>query len=924
MTLDYSRWNRGGLERLQYIDGNAPTYLDDIRQRLRIQFAGDPDVLRWLTEHDDTESLAEWQQRLLAQYHSPRRDYGWETLRTLSRALHVLARYGDAYANERYIGTATQWDNLRRLVAMLDYQPALPASAETWLALIADEEDQAIGEVTAGLAVVHEPDDGGESVVFETLTDLDVDYRLNQLQAPAPDQSSDSWDWHGSGVGSLQPFLWATAPTAAKAGDWGVLTEASHARAVTVAQLKSDRLELVLQSPGDESLSWSKADTRLLRRPRWQQAPELNGPDVLDFGNAALTAQVGDVLLRKSGPNYSAVRVVAVKGGRVRLSPSAEPGDYFLAQVSRAQTVDGSSRAILPLERGHAQVWNQSLSAIGSGSLNKEPVKDGEGDLYEYVNTSTAGEVYYLPKGSHSLSASKVEASNALSFAGKAGDLTSGQWVIVQGTAGTVVVRIQSVQEEDGFFLLSLPDLDTSQSWTYARGLFKESLALEGHNRNETPLFFNSSASHSDIALAMNEVPALLKPGRKLWLESPDDAVLVQVAEVVEQGAGVVQLRVAPSLEGRNLPKWETRVYGNVVLAGHGERQDEKVLGSGDRIQANQSFAFHQKTLSFVQDTQFSKGVRAAVDVRVDARTWTQVETLRNSGPTDTHYVISMTEDDEARILFGDGQYGQRLPTGTDNVRIGYRKGRGLAGNLPGHNLNELKKPHPLIEAVIQPVASAGGGETEGVDSLRTQAPKSVLTLGRAVALKDYGHLAQAHSGVWQASAFAQPDAPGLADRVEVVVVPAGGGELGPLQANLKTLLRQHSPPGVQVLVSRYEPVLMGLDVLVRVEVDAFEPDQVAEWVKNALYDQLSLRRRLLGQPIYRSTVTDILERVTGVSTSHCGIATEFQNEQGVDVSLRSLFVADDGSVRRASPTLRQVLYLDAGQRPINLTVEEV
>ncbi|MCH8532480.1 MAG: baseplate J/gp47 family protein [Saccharospirillum sp.] len=924
MTLDYSRWNRGGLERLQYIDGNAPTYLDDIRQRLRIQFAGDPDVLRWLTDHDDAESLAEWQQRLLAQYHSPRRDYGWETLRTLSRALHVLARYADAYANERYIGTATQWDNLRRLVAMLDYQPALPASAETWLAFIADEEDQAIGEVTAGLAVVHEPDDGGEPVVFETLTDLDVDYRLNQLQAPAPDQSSDNWDWHGGGVNSLRSFLWASQPAAAKVGDWGVLAEASHARAVTVAQVKSDRLELLLQSSSDESLSWSIADTRLLRRPKWQQAPELNGPDVLDFGNAALTAQVGDVLLHKSGSSYTPARVLSVKGGRVRLNKAASAGDYYLVQVSRAQTINGSSRALLPLERGHNRVWNQNLGLISTGNVNKQAVEDGDGDLYEYVNASTSAQVYYLPTGSNALSANLVEANNRLSFAGKAGDLGSGQWVIVQGSGGTVVVRIASVQEEDGLFSLSLPDLDMSQSWTYARGLFQESLALAGYDRNEAPLFINSSASHSEVELALVEVPGILKPGRKLWFESSHDAVLAQLAEIVSAGNGVVRLRVTPGLEGRNLPKWETRVYGNVVLAGHGERQDEKVLGSGDRIQANQSFAFHQKTLSFVQDTQFSKGVRAAVEVRVDARTWTQVETLRNSGPTDTHYVISMTEDDEAKILFGDGQNGQRLPTGTDNVRIAYRKGRGLAGNLPAHNLNELKKPHPLIKAVIQPVASAGGGETEGIDSLRTQAPKSVLTLGRAVALKDYGHLAQAHSGVWQASAFALPDSPGLADRVEVVVVSAGGGELGPLQANLKTLLRQHSPPGVQVLVSRYEPVLMGLDVWVRVEVDAFDPDQVAEWVKDTLYDQLSLQRRLLGQPIYRSTVTDILERVTGVRTSHCGIATDFQNDQGVEVSLRSLFVADDGSVRRASPTLRQVLYLDAGQRPINLTVEEV
>ena len=47
-TSDLTRWNRAGLNQVQYLDGNAATYLEDLRLALRQQFAaksGDIDVL---------------------------------------------------------------------------------------------------------------------------------------------------------------------------------------------------------------------------------------------------------------------------------------------------------------------------------------------------------------------------------------------------------------------------------------------------------------------------------------------------------------------------------------------------------------------------------------------------------------------------------------------------------------------------------------------------------------------------------------------------------------------------------------------------------------------------------------------------------------------------------------------------------------
>src|SRR6185436_19616846 len=49
-----------------------------------------------------------------------RRDPAWQITRATARAVHVLGEYLDAYANEGFLRTATQWDNVRRLVETLD------------------------------------------------------------------------------------------------------------------------------------------------------------------------------------------------------------------------------------------------------------------------------------------------------------------------------------------------------------------------------------------------------------------------------------------------------------------------------------------------------------------------------------------------------------------------------------------------------------------------------------------------------------------------------------------------------------------------------------------------------------------------------------------------------------------------------------
>ncbi|MEO0865271.1 MAG: hypothetical protein AAFY39_11935, partial [Pseudomonadota bacterium] len=138
---DLTRWNRAGLRRFRYIDGNAVTYLDRLRATLADAYTPPGGTEPTWTDLVDRfpikqdETLGEREARQIAQYEDVRRDHAWEILRSFARSTHVLTEHMDAYANETFIGTATQWDSVRKLVQLLDARPAPPASARTDLAL---------------------------------------------------------------------------------------------------------------------------------------------------------------------------------------------------------------------------------------------------------------------------------------------------------------------------------------------------------------------------------------------------------------------------------------------------------------------------------------------------------------------------------------------------------------------------------------------------------------------------------------------------------------------------------------------------------------------------------------------------------------------------------------------------------------------
>ncbi|MGH8721874.1 MAG: hypothetical protein ACREU4_07810, partial [Burkholderiales bacterium] len=121
-------------------------------------------------------------------------------------------------------------------------------------------------------------------------------------------------------------------------------------------------------------------------------------------------------------------------------------------------------------------------------------------------------------------------------------------------------------------------------------------------------------------------------------------------------------------------------VCANLAPATHGEAVSE-VAGSGDASIPNQRFALKQSPLTYVSASTPS-GRASTLEVRVDSQLWSEVPSLFERGPNE--HVYALRQDDEQRTIvqFGDGIEAARLSSGRDNLRFGYRKFLGAAGNV--------------------------------------------------------------------------------------------------------------------------------------------------------------------------------------------------------------------------------------------------
>ena len=887
---DITRWNRAGLRRFQYVDANAATYLEEERVRLADRFPLWQAIQRTNTE--------------VEQYRRPRSavpDWGWEIARSLARACHVLGDHVDAFANESYLATATQWESLRRLAALVDYHPAPPASAFTNLVLVA--KPGASGTVPPGFAVSAATP--GAQVTFETMEELAIDSALNELRPQGFDRNPEvltgntlELDGQVDGLALGEPVV---IESEIDGSAWARRVDNIVVGATTTTVQVSPDLPAGVLVRGRVVVHAKPKDRLAALRPSTTSLV-IGNEVVLVRGAGGI--KIGDVLTIADQLHRSYHQVTGVFDPRVTFDRAVGELRFDSASVSPVVSVDAEVKSGPAFTVAVAGDWRRLANQIVAdpraftttlplrytvSSADYTPTTppptvaaDGGKTVLRLIPTIDGA----FPSGTAAPPRLLVPAAGDSPwtidrpFVVKASDeitttlprtTVGGDFVVAITDSSLAWGAVSSITRDEPARQASIAPVSPWQRTsgdlllgaTTVFGHFTKQLRLAGWNSNPTPI------SGSDIPLDLPAETASLTIGRKLVVyrsDAPDRGYLTAVSAVT---GGTLRLRDGIP-DGAGATRENLRIAGNVALASHGERQAEKVLGSGDATLSGQRFVLAQQAVSFVPDPKQPRGVRADIDVVVDGRIWEQVGTLRDVGPADSVYAVKITEDGTLELEFGDGQTGRRLPTGSNNVRVRARVGVGLAGNLPPGTLTKIAKPHPLVSAVQQPLPAVGGNDRETADSLRKTAPTTLLTLERCVSPADFASLAAAHASIWQARAFVRPSLGTRAHRVEVVVVPADGAELGDLAQTLATFLQSHALPNVEVTVTRFVPLPVTLAVTVEIDLAAFEPAVVLRDVRAALYDALSLRRRQLGQPVFLGDIYAVVENVPGVSTSRC------------------------------------------------------
>ena len=357
-------------------------------------------------------------------------------------------------------------------------------------------------------------------------------------------------------------------------------------------------------------------------------------------------------------------------------------------------------------------------------------------------------------------------------------------------------------------------------------------------------------------------------------------------------------------------------IYGNVVLATHGETITE-VIGSGDGTVANQSFTLKKPPLTYIS-APTAKGAKSTLEIRVDDVQWSEVDTLYQQDRQLQGYIIRLTNDGTPIITFGDGKDGARLPTGEDNLTATYRSGIGLEGQVDAESLTLIKqRPLGIIEAT-NPLPATGAASPETLLQAREKAPSKIRTLDRIVSLQDFEDFARGFPGIGKAQAI--PLWNGQSQFVHITVAGVDGSLIDAssnLYQQLVTAIDNNRDPIQIVQVDSYEPLLFNLEAKFQFD-SRYESDKLIENITQALQQKFTFTKRNFGQNVTTAEVIATIQRVEGVVAVDLDALYKRGTSRGLEQSLSAALARWDEEQNQALPA--QLLLLNSQNISLSAT----
>ncbi|HEU0053066.1 MAG TPA: hypothetical protein VFQ39_07805, partial [Longimicrobium sp.] len=384
------------------------------------------------------------------------------------------------------------------------------------------------------------------------------------------------------------------------------------------------------------------------------------------------------------------------------------------------------------------------------------------------------------------------------------------------------------------------------------------------------------------------------RAGELLWQPAASNAAavgeIVTVASTSAAGMSATAVVLQAALANAYDPATVT-VRGNVVPATQGATQGgwprPEVLGSGNASVSGQRFKLARSPLTFVPaDTP--TGSKSTLKVWVNGVEWTEVDTLYGQPPDTACYQVRVDESGAATVVFGDGVYGARLPTGVGNVTAQYRVGIGPGGNVGAGRVTVLRNAPLGARGVTNPVAADGGAVGQTAVEAKLSAPLRSRTLQRVVALEDFRDFTLAYPGISKAGVRVVRDLHGR----QVVVVTVAGGRGAPEQPDqglLDDLQRAMAGAGARgaFRVLAYDEA--AFRAWARITVDPRrEPQAVLAAARERLKTEYAFAVRALGEGAAASHAVAVLQGVPGVEA----VALDAFHRSGASRSVQAFLPA--------------------------------
>jgi len=291
----------------------------------------------------------------------------------------------------------------------------------------------------------------------------------------------------------------------------------------------------------------------------------------------------------------------------------------------------------------------------------------------------------------------------------------------------------------------------------------------------------------------------------------------------------------------------------------------------------DQTYPIYDDNLIYATSVKVTVGGTLSNGVVTGGQVYTKVDNLIDYGPSDTKFSVYYDGNNILNIRFGDGVSGKIPPTNA-SIYVSYRKGYGSLGNVGAGAVSQFVSSGSGGSSVTTFTVSNSteptvyGTDPESMDSIRINAPKSLRTINRAVALSDYAAIAiQSSSKVKKAIA--------VADNYSSVVVYVMGdqwnnaltSDSGTYQ-DIKNGFVNKTPPGttLTILDGNISTTGNGPWCAISVSVTAlptYKNSDVKTNCENSIKSQLlSFDNVTFNDVIYQSDIYKLLRSVDGVN----------------------------------------------------------